>query len=322
MEASNLALHAPDPSLPGTYWSQLTLEDKMEFLKLRTKLHETQKASMKDRRLVSFSNEMATILKFLERDERCREQRCVLSGVAFAGPYICVNTRQLKSFLGRCKSSINGSLQQLGYVAVRTKSKARACVLAVMPILANDPNLLRQWTVRGASSDALFCFVSRFQPDPLPVILPEDLNEDKKITSTGSSNNSGSVQLQKINQIKNNTSKVLLQAQQNTLKNMIRNTLIQQPKKMMYDLDTSAFIDFGFNDSLIPSIKVAEMTPSISFDYLSAFVDENDSMWENDLQKDYENEWNIQSHRSVPRSQSTFFYSYHDWTFDDHPLFF
>ena len=91
---------------------------------------------------------------------------------------------------------------------------------------------------------------------------------------------------------------------------------------MMYDLDTSAFIDFGFNDSLIPSIKVAEMTPSISFDYLSAFVDENDSMWENDLQKDYENEWNIQSHRSVPRSQSTFFYSYHDWTFDDHPLFF
>ena len=190
MEASNLALHAPDPSLPGTYWSQLTLEDKMEFLKLRTKLHETQKASMKDRRLVSFSNEMATILKFLERDERCREQRCVLSGVAFAGPYICVNTRQLTSFLGRCKSSINGSLQQLGYVAVRTKSKARACVLAVMPILANDPNLLRQWTVRGASSDALFCFVSRFQPDPLPVILPEDLNEDKNITSTGSSNNS------------------------------------------------------------------------------------------------------------------------------------
>ena len=122
----SLSIRPPEPNLPATYWNTLTNEDRAEFIKLRTQLHQSQKTSVKDRRLVSFSNEMTAILAFLERTEAGHEQRSILAGVAFAGPFICVNTRQLKSFLGRCKSSINGSFQQLGYVAVRTKSKAYA----------------------------------------------------------------------------------------------------------------------------------------------------------------------------------------------------
>ena len=182
MDAAQLPLLPPDPSLPAVYWRQLTTSDQVEFLKLRTRLHQSQKSSVKDRRLVTFSHEMEAVLSFLDSRREGRDQKCVLAGIAFAGPFICVNTRQLKSFLGRCKSSINGSFQQLGYVAVRTKSKAKACVLSVLPILANDQNLLRQWTVRGASKDALFCFVPRFPPSPMPSITPEDLNEDKKIS--------------------------------------------------------------------------------------------------------------------------------------------
>jgi hypothetical protein len=72
------------------------------------------------------------VLKFLEYSESHREERCILAGIAFAGPFICVNTRLLKSFLGRCKSSINGGFQQMGYVAIKTKTKARGCVAAVL----------------------------------------------------------------------------------------------------------------------------------------------------------------------------------------------
>jgi hypothetical protein len=164
---------------PPAHWSSLCQDDKTEFLRLRHHFHQTQKGSVKDKRLISFAHEMTSILQFLDRSDAGFEQRSILTGIAFAGPFICVNTRQLKDLLGRCKSSINGSFQQLGYVAVRTKSKARTCVLSMLPGLVNEPNVLRQWTVRGASDDSQICFVSRFQPEPLPKITPEDLVDDR-----------------------------------------------------------------------------------------------------------------------------------------------
>lgn len=166
--------------LPSIYWNKLTQEDKTEFQKLRNHFHQSQKISSKDSRLVSFSNELHTVLKYIEHSEQGRECRTILTGVAFAGPFICVNTRQLKCFLGRCKSSINGSFQQLGYVAIKTKSKARACILAILPSLISDQNILRQWTVRCASEDAKFCFVTSLTSIQLPIVTNDDLNDDHK----------------------------------------------------------------------------------------------------------------------------------------------
>jgi hypothetical protein len=123
------------------------------------------------------------VLKFLEYNESHREERCILAGIAFAGPFICVNTRLLKSFLGRCKSSINGGFQQMGYVAIKTKTKARACIVAVLRSLTNDPSLLRQWTVRGASPSAEACFVSSFPVHLLPDVSNADLNLDHPTAS-------------------------------------------------------------------------------------------------------------------------------------------
>ena len=177
-----LPIRAQEISLPPAYWSVLTPEDKAEFMRLRTNFLQGQKISSKDRRIVTFRKELISVLKFIERSEVHQEERSVLVGVCFAGPVICVNTRQLKGFLGRCKSSINGSFQQMGYVALRTKAKARNCVVAVMPSLQNEQNILRQWTVRCASSDAQFCFLSCFSHVQLPTITEEDLYDEKKPT--------------------------------------------------------------------------------------------------------------------------------------------
>lgn len=346
----------PDPSLPLVYWNQLTEEDKNEFIKLRTTLHQSQKSpnSMKDSRLMAFSNEMKTILKFIEHDETGRQQRSILTGVAFAGAFICVNTRQLKNFLGRCKSSINGSLQQLGYMAVRTKSKARSCVLAVMPLLSSDSNLLRQWTVRGASEDALFCFVSNFQPNPMPNITSDDLNEDRKTASAIKVANAmlnGSIPLlpkeankphssnhratsSKTKATNSNSSN--FQTPQQAIQNIIKHVLLNVPQQKLnilnsinntnsIDLDYSAPVtDFKspdmFNYSSNYDLKPFEMAPSFSVDYLHKFGDSNDYL-ENDILIDYENEWSIQSHRTVPRSHSAFFSPY-DWKIMDDPQMF
>lgn len=347
----------PDPSLPIVYWNQLNQEDKDEFIRLRTSLHQSQKQSntVKDSRLMTFSNEMKTILKFIEHDESGRQQRSILTGVAFAGPFICVNTRQLKNFLGRCKSSINGSLQQLGYIAVKTKSKARSCVLAVMPLLTNDVNLLRQWTVRGASEDALFCFVSSFHPNQLPLITAEDLNEDRRNTvvakisnamiSSSLANKSKDVNKsssstngkQNSKSKASNANSTSFQTPQQTIQNIIKHVLLNVPQKKLniinnsnnsnIDMDISVPVtDFKspdmFNFGLNYDLKPFEMTPSISVDYLHKFGDGFGNDFENDIFNDYENEWNIQSHRTVPRSNSTFFSTSYDWKLPDDPQLF
>jgi hypothetical protein len=170
---SRLGEFRPHP----VFWERLPTDDKAEFIRLRNQLHQTQQTPPgKDPRVVNFRKELLTVLKFLERSESYREERCILAGIAFAGPFICVNTRLLKSFLGRCKSSINGGFQQMGYVAIKTKTKARACIVTVMRPLINDPGLLRQWTVRGASPGAESCFVSSFPVSLLPEIGQSDLN--------------------------------------------------------------------------------------------------------------------------------------------------
>ena len=175
------AFHTPEISLPQNYWSVLSQDDKDEFMRLRSTFQHGQKISSKDRRIVTFSKELNLLIRYLERSSENLEARCVLIGVCFVGPYVCVNTRQLKSFLCRCKSSINGSFQQLGYVALRTKAKARECVITALPSLQSNQNILRQWTVRYASEDIRVCFFMSFSHVGMPPIEEDDLYDEKKV---------------------------------------------------------------------------------------------------------------------------------------------
>jgi hypothetical protein len=165
--------------VPAAFWNLLSQDDRTEYIRLRNGFRHGQKISSKDRRVITFRRELTLVIQFLERSRENLEARCVVTGVCFAGGVICVNCRQLKSLLNRCKSSINGSFQQLCYVAVRTKSKARGCVVGVLPSLQNDPVLLKQWTARVVSAEASFCFVSSFSGAGLPEITDADLLEER-----------------------------------------------------------------------------------------------------------------------------------------------
>jgi hypothetical protein len=96
---------------------------------------------------------------YIDRSSMGWDHRCVLVGIAFSGPFVCVRIHQLKSVLGRCKSSINGSFQQLGYASIKTK--ANCYLLNILPFLIQDASAMRQWTVRVATETAEFCFVAR-----------------------------------------------------------------------------------------------------------------------------------------------------------------
>lgn len=50
--------------------------------------------------------------------------------------------------MGKCKSSINGSLQQLGYVAQPQVQGIERELLAKIPACSRDLNELKKWTIR------------------------------------------------------------------------------------------------------------------------------------------------------------------------------
>jgi hypothetical protein len=164
-----------DVAVPLAFWNRLSPDDRAEFVQLRAQFHVGAKHATKDGRLLPLRRDLLPILSFLERSQENMEARAILAGICFVGPLILVNTRHLKSLIGRCKSSINGSFQQLGYAPLRTKAKALACLTAILPALKSEQELLRQWTVRCASAQSGFCFLSSFPRDKLPEITAEEL---------------------------------------------------------------------------------------------------------------------------------------------------
>ena len=122
--------------------------DKEEFLKLHKKFSQKQNSVKDDRHVSSFPQEIQLIMNFIDKTQEGREIRAINSGFFYNGTFICVNTRQLRNFISRCKSSINSSLQQLGFTSLKNKAKAHECLLSCLPILKNDQETAKQWTVR------------------------------------------------------------------------------------------------------------------------------------------------------------------------------
>lgn len=136
------------PTIPLKYWESLSFEDKTEYLHLKEAFHYPASNPSKERGSYSILDDLKTVVSYINRRPDNKENRSIVSGLYYADSFICVNTRQLKLLIKRCKSSINNGFQQLGYVS--DKSKVKQSILSVLPSLVNDTTLLRQWTVRTA----------------------------------------------------------------------------------------------------------------------------------------------------------------------------
>jgi hypothetical protein len=150
-------------------WTSLLTEDRRAYATMREQFQGRRPAE-KFQNAMLFRTEIQSIIEFIERSPIGREHRSIVCGLASAGPFVTVNTRQLKALIGRCKSSINGSFQSLGYLAVKTRSKARECVLAILPSLKLDRGAARQWTVR---------FNRAIRAPGFQIIAEDDLRPDE-----------------------------------------------------------------------------------------------------------------------------------------------
>ena len=134
-----------------------------------------------DRHQATFQQEIKNIIQFVERSKEGREERALAAGLVYTGTYFCVNTQQLKKLIGRCKSSINSGFQQMGFLSMKMKTRARSCLLAALPSLLNDTGSSRQWTVRAYSSPGLFAMkqgiIHTVALSPTPVLIPAIMPE-------------------------------------------------------------------------------------------------------------------------------------------------
>jgi hypothetical protein len=166
---------------PPSIWNQLSGDDQAEFLRIRRTFQDAPKVTSRDRRVQTFPRDLKQVVSFIERSPQDAEVRAIVVGLCFVHGIFCINTRQLKTFMARCKSSINGSFQALGYTLVATKSKARECCRAAMPTLRGHREVIRQWTARVVREPASHDFVSSFTVSGLPEIKPEDLYQGQKM---------------------------------------------------------------------------------------------------------------------------------------------
>jgi hypothetical protein len=148
-----------------SYWHLLSSDDSQAYLKLCDHFQSTTGKSAKGERLDAFSYRLGKIREFIERNDQSKWQRSLVCGVFFLREGMALNIRQLRLLLGKCKSSINGSLQQMGYTAKPQLHSSAGSFLRTIPDgLELD---LKNWTIR-MKSDPPEPFIV-----PLPVVTEE-----------------------------------------------------------------------------------------------------------------------------------------------------
>jgi hypothetical protein len=134
------------------YFSLLSSTDAHEYQSLRAGFHDGQAKSKKGERLDTFMDQLKQIRHFIERtDDRDTWKRSLVCGIFFLADGFALNIQQLRILLGRCKSSINGSLQQLGCSAEISSQSAHPDLLVKIPPSYRDVNELKKWTIRRTS---------------------------------------------------------------------------------------------------------------------------------------------------------------------------
>jgi hypothetical protein len=155
---------------PADAFLSLSVADSEDFARLQT--------FFSQHRPSSFIQELMSLIAFVERRPEDRELRAHVTGVFRIPPFLCINTRVLKNLIHRCKSSINNSLQELGYSMVKAKTTGDSSVLPELTAFLQLSPSSRQWTVR-------LCNQIHQPEQPIPVIeTPEDPEPfDYKVTT-------------------------------------------------------------------------------------------------------------------------------------------
>lgn len=130
------------------FWDLLSEEDKNGYNSLRATFDDSTYRRKRGKRIETFDDILFTIRRFSKRDQNDDWKRFLVCGICWMENAIAVNIRQLRILISKCKSSINGSLQKLGYYANTYHSESWKILFEMIPKLKNNFAEIRQWTIR------------------------------------------------------------------------------------------------------------------------------------------------------------------------------
>lgn len=130
------------------YWWLLTKQDLHQYNCLRLALTSSESKNQRNRRIATFTEAIEAVRVFAIRGDQYDRFRCLVCGIAWLPEGLAINTHQLKLLISRCKSSINGSFQKLGFTEKLGRLAAANALISVYPFLNENTSELRKWSVR------------------------------------------------------------------------------------------------------------------------------------------------------------------------------
>ena len=130
------------------FFDLLTDNDRVLYNNMRSGLSSHACRNRRGKRLETFGEMLKAIKTFCIRNDEDDWKRCLVCGVCWLSNGIAINTRHLSLLIDKCKSSINGSLQKLGYTTLQSRQESNDQLSEFIPILKNNFNELREWTIR------------------------------------------------------------------------------------------------------------------------------------------------------------------------------
>lgn len=130
------------------YFELLTEDEKLEYSKLREQLSSPNYKNRRNKSNEVFRDMVDSIKQFAVRNDENDWKRSLVCGIIWLQQSIAINTHQLRLLITKCKSSINGSFQALGYGTVPTVADSASELISKYPFLRHNFSELRQWTVR------------------------------------------------------------------------------------------------------------------------------------------------------------------------------
>lgn len=173
------------------YWNLLDGEDRYKYTVMRAEMSSPSNKNQRNKRIETFSDALDKIKKFAIRNDSDDWKRCLVCGICWLPEGIAINTHQLKILIFKCKSSINGSLQKMGYNVNLGRTEAANAMTSSIPFLKNSSSELRQWTVRKKSHDTSeeICCKQDESTDSISCTESEKEEIDTKVEENCQTNN-------------------------------------------------------------------------------------------------------------------------------------
>jgi hypothetical protein len=116
----------------------LSPEDQQEYITIRSQFENAIAQSHRGERVDVFMQRLKVIRSSIEREPSPQWKQLIVCGVLFLSSTLAINIQQLRILLGKCKSSINVSLQQIGSVSKPSTNEIDQEIATFVPQLRED----------------------------------------------------------------------------------------------------------------------------------------------------------------------------------------